>query len=196
MVVIGCNTASACAYNEVKDKYDIPIIEVVRAGSMAAVEATKNGKIGVIGTPRTIESGIYEQTIRSIRNDVEVYSTHCSLFVSLAEEGWWDNDISLEIAKKYLSSLTDKGIDTLVLGCTHYPLLEPSIRKAVGDDVTLISSGKEVAKVIESLLDEDSRNSLDKPECEYYTSDSVDSFIRLGEMFLGQKIEKAKKVEF
>ena len=195
MIVIACNTASACAYEKAQEKYKIPIVEVVHPGSVAAVKSTKNKKIGVIGTPMTIESKIYEKTIKELDPDMEVYSTHCSMFVPLAEEGWWDNDIALAIAKEYISPLVDKGIDTLVLGCTHYPLLKPTIKKVVGDDVTLITSGYELSNNIKDMLG-DGTNNLPAAECSYYTSDSVSKFKELGGMFLGHDVLNAEKVEF
>lgn len=205
MIVIACNTASAHAYKEIASKVDIPVVEVVRPGAKAAVRATKNGRIGVIGTTATVDSRVYVEAIlqeaKLHGNDdkIEIIQTSCPLFVSLAEEGWWDNEIAYLTAKKYLESLCEKGVDTLVLGCTHYPLLQQTIKKVMGDGVTLINSASEVAKTIgEVLRDKDLANKNNKRDnvCRsFYTSDSEEKFKVLGSAFLDMKITNAKKIE-
>jgi len=197
MIVIGCNTASACSYEVVRNTFDIPVIEVINPGAAAAVRETKNGKIGVIGTTGTINSGIYERAISSIDNRLEIYSRACPLFVPLAEEGWWENDIALRIAEEYLLPLKEQGIDTLVLGCTHYPLLQNTIARVMGENVRLVSSGREVAKVVRDLINKNGcqRDSKIKPVYRYYTSDSVEKFETLGSCFLGKEIHSAEKVD-
>ena len=128
-IVIACNTASACALETVKQELDIPIIGVIYAGARTAAEATHNGKIGVIGTEATIRSGIYTREMQKLRPDIEVIGKPCPLFVPLVEEGLFHDSVTDEIASRYLSSLKEKYIDTLVMGCTHYPLIREVIKK-------------------------------------------------------------------
>ena len=128
-IVIACNTASACALETVKQELDIPIIGVIYAGARTAAEATHNGKIGVIGTEATIRSGIYTREMQKLRPDIEVIGKPCPLFVPLVEEGLFHDSVTDEIASRYLSSLKEKDIDTLVMGCTHYPLLRSTLHQ-------------------------------------------------------------------
>lgn len=197
MIVIGCNTASACSLDSVKNSYDIPIVEVIQPGSAAAVKLTKNKKIGVIGTNATIGSGVYEEAIKSLMLEAEIYSKACPLFVSLAEEGWWDNDITYRIVEEYLTPLKDKGIDTLILGCTHYPLLQKSISRFMGESVSLVNSALEVAKAVKTIIDDRNmhRKSKENPVHMYFTSDSVDKFEELGSTFLQEELKSAKRAD-
>ena len=197
MIVIACNTASACSLELVKDNFDIPVVEVVQPGAVAAVNETKTKKVGVIGTIATIESGVYEKAIKRLDSDVEVYSKACPLFVPLAEEGWWDNDIAYRIAQEYLEPLKEKDIDTLVLGCTHYPLLKNIISKVMGDGVKLVNSALEVAKVVKEVIDVKriQRDNTILPVYRYYTSDSVKKFESLGNSILNGKIHSAERVD-
>ena len=135
-IVIACNTASACALETVKQELDIPIIGVIYAGARTAAEATHNGKIGVIGTEATIRSGIYTREMQKLRPDIEVIGKPCPLFVPLVEEGLFHDSVTDEIASRYLSSLKEKYIDTLVMGCTHYPAAAFDAAPAEGDEVT------------------------------------------------------------
>jgi glutamate racemase len=197
MIIIACNTASACSYELVKLNFNIPVIEVIRPGSFSAVNETKNKKIGVIGTTGTIDSGVYEKVIKERDASVQVFSKACPLFVQLAEEGWWDNDIAYRIAEEYLLPLKNEGIDTLVLGCTHYPLLYNTISKVMGSEVKLVSSGPEVAKTVKNLMakSDTSRDSSIRPIYRFYTSDSVEKFESLGSSFLGREIKAAEKID-
>lgn len=197
MVVIACNTASATGYEIIKGKFNIPVIEVINPGAKAAVKETKNKKVGIIGTKGTIKSNVYEEVINKLDNDIEIYSKACPLFVQLVEEGWWDNDITLRIAREYLIPLKEKNIDTLVLGCTHYPLIYNIISKVMGNGVKLISSGEEVAKVVRKLIKENdnARDSNLIPVFRYYTSDSIENFECLGSTFLGEDINYAEKID-
>src|SRR5512146_487942 len=137
LLVVACNTASAISLGAVKKEYPLPVIGVLEPGARAAVSSTKSRKIGIIGTEATIGSGAYEKDIVRLAPDVSVFSLACPLFVSLAEEGWTDNDVAELVAEKYLSPLRGSGIDTLVLGCTHYPLLKSVVGQAVGADIAL-----------------------------------------------------------
>ena len=197
MIVIACNTASACSLEHVKHSFDIPIIEVVQPGSNAAVRDTRNKKIGVIGTSATVSSGVYEKAISKLDETIEIISKACPLFVNLVEEGWWDNDIVFRTAEEYLLAVKNMGVDTLVLGCTHYPLLQGIISRVMGDDVRLVSSALEVARVVRQVVEEKDmlRNEGIKPVYRYYTSDSVVKFEQLGSIILDREIHSAEKVD-
>lgn len=198
MVVMACNTASAFSLYEVKREFkDIHIVEVIKPGARSAVNVTKNKRIGVIGTEGTINSNVYPRAIKQIDESIEVYSKACPLFVPLAEEGWWDNDIAFRTAEEYLSPLKDKEIDTLVLGCTHYPLLSKTIKKVVGDEVQLVSSAIEITKVVNSILSDKNirRDENIQPVYRYYTSDSVEKFYKLGTTILGSEIGSVEKID-
>lgn len=198
ILVIACNTASAHAYEILKDHLNIPVIEVVRPGAAEAVNKTKNHRIGVIGTTATIESCAYEKQIKMLLSSEKVFSKACPLFVPLAEEGqkWWDCDITMNIALKYLKEFVQNDIDTLVLGCTHYPLLNNVIKKAVGEKIVLVSSAFQVAK---EVLRELTLNNIaaeekhKRNEC-YYTSDSIDKFGKLSSIILGKQLMNVEQI--
>jgi len=197
MIVIACNTASASSLKLVKDSFDIPVIEVTEPGAITAVNETKNKKIGVIGTVATVTSGVYERAINRLDSSIEIVQKACPLFVPLVEEGWWENDIAFRIAEEYLEPLKKEGIDTLVMGCTHYPLLYNTISKVMGPDVKLVSSALEVTKVVRKILGEMDimRDENVKPVYRYYTSDSVEKFESLGSAILESDIHSAEKID-
>lgn len=197
MIVIACNTASACSLQTVKNSFDIPVIEVVEPGALTAVRETRNKKVGVIGTSATVSSGVYERAIHRLDGSIQIYSRACPLFVPLAEAGWWENDIAYRIAEEYLIPLKNEGIDTLVMGCTHYPLLQETIRSVMGPEVSLVSSAREVAKVVKDVITENNmaRDKDIKPVYRYYTSDSVELFESLGNSILDTRIQAAEKVD-
>ena len=151
-IVVACNTASAYALNDLEREIDIPIIGVVKPGAKVAAEVTRNGQVGVIATEGTISSNIYTTYIRKLRPEVQVTGKACPLFVPLVEEGLWQDPVTDEIAKRYLSSLIDTGIDTLILGCTHYPLIRSTVAKVMGDHVTLVNPAYETARELKELL--------------------------------------------
>ena len=153
-IVIACNTASAYVLEAVERELDIPIIGVIRAGARTAVHSTRNGKIGVIGTRGTIGSETYTTYIRQLNPDVEVIGKECPLFVHLVEEGLWEDPVTEEIAKRYLTDLIDVDIDTLILGCTHYPLIRSTLGKIMGESVTLVNPAYETARELKGLLEE------------------------------------------
>ena len=197
MVVIGCNTASACSSELVRNEIGVPVIEVVEPGAITAVRETKNKRIGVIGTTATINSGVYERAIDKIDNSMKIFSKACPMFVPLVEEGWWDNDIAYRIAEEYLESMKEKEIDTLVLGCTHYPLLGQIISKVLGNEVKLVNSALEASKFIRDIISkqEAERDSKLEPFYKYYTSDSVERFEKLGNTILNGAMVSANKVD-
>ena len=195
--VIACNTASAFALQELRKNYDIPLVGVIEPGATAAIKATKNGKIGVIGTVGTIHSRAYQKAIRRLDSQLKVYSVACPLFVSLAEEGYINKDATRLIASEYLNPLLKKQVDTLVLGCTHYPLLKKVISRIMGEKVKLIDSAEETAKEVKRLLKHYGllRNSAGKSFRKFYVSDVPDRFVEVGERFLKGRITKVKRID-
>lgn len=182
-IVIACNTASAYALDELEKEVDIPIMGVVKPGAKAAVEATHNGKIGVIATEGTISSGIYSSYIKEIRKDAVVVGKACPLFVPLVEEGLWEDPVTDEIARRYLMEFAgqDKDIDTLILGCTHYPLIRATIGKIAGEKVTLVNPAYETARELKELLEEknmlnDKEPGLGDNRYRFYVSDKAEKF--------------------
>lgn len=198
LIVIACNTASSRAFEAVRKATDIPVIEVIDPGAKAAAAATKNGRVGIIGTRGTIESGVYPEAIHRYKAEALIFQKACPLFVSLAEEGWWDQPVTREIAEIYLDPLIEKNIDTLVLGCTHYPLLSRVIADVMGSRVTLIQAGREVARLVKAqlaaqdLLNLSEENGIRR----YFTSDSVEQFRKLGGAFLSQTLDEVTRVDF
>ena len=153
-IVVACNTASAYALDEIEQEIDVPVIGVVKPGARMAVESTKNGKIGVIGTRGTIGSETYTTYIRQLDPKVEVIGKECPLFVHLVEEGLWEDPVTEEIARRYLTDLIDMDIDTLILGCTHYPMIRKTIQRIMGDGVRLVNPAYETARELKELLQE------------------------------------------
>ncbi|NLG04692.1 MAG: glutamate racemase [Clostridia bacterium] len=153
-IVVACNTMSACSLEEVEKELKVPIIGVVKPGAKAAVERTKNHKIGVIATQSTINSRMYERFIQCIDPKISVYGKACPLFVPLVEEGLWDDSVTYEIASRYLDELQKKDIDALILGCTHYPLLKHTIAKVVGENINLVNPAYETSRELKHLLEE------------------------------------------
>lgn len=187
-IVVACNTASALALNDIERDYKIPMVGVVKPGAFAAVKATKNGKIGVIGTLGTISSGAYEKAIHEIDPQKKVYSVACPLFVALAEEGYIDKKATYLIAQDYLDPLIKKKVDTLVLGCTHYPLLKNVISKIMGKKVKLIDSAEATAMEVKKVLSQKGllRRRNQFPFRRFYVSDVPDRFVEVGERFLSE----------
>lgn len=190
MIVIACGTVSSTALDVLKAEYKIPILGVVEATAQAAINATKNGKIGIIGTPGTIKSGSYEKFIAAQNPCVRTFSKACPLFVPLVENGHFETDVARLVVADYLKEIKAQRVDTLILGCTHYPLLSKTISEYMGDGVTLINAGCEVAKELkwrlekEGLLCGEEKNGT----CSYFVSDNVDGFENLGGLFLERKI--------
>jgi glutamate racemase len=152
-VVVACNTASALALPRLEALSPVPVLGVIRPGAEAAVSATRNGQIGVIGTRATIKSGAYERALRELDPALLVTARACPLFVPLIEEGWLDGEITERVVRQYLEPLVAEGIDTLVLGCTHYPLLRQTIGNFLGDAIALVDSAQNCARAVMHLLD-------------------------------------------
>ena len=190
VIVIACGTASSAALPMIKGEFDVPIVGVIDAAVYAAVRATKNKKIGVIGTSGTIKSGEYEKQISEYDSEMQVFSKACPMFVPLVENGYFDTEVTRLIVAEYLEEIRNEGVDTLILGCTHYPLLEKVISEYMGDSVTLINSGAEVAKYLKKKLDDEMAHSdkIDTEQYRYYVSDDISSFEELGSIFLEREI--------
>lgn len=195
-VVIACNSSSSAAYRFLKNHFGVPILDVITPAVEAAILATKTQKIGLIATQATVSSGSYDKAIRKLDRSIKVYKQACTLFVPLVEEGWLDNRITDHIIDKYMKELQPSRVDTLILGCTHYPLLTRALKKAVGPKVKLIDSAIPTVEKLASLLD---AMGLSYPQkrrgkLEIYVSDMPRNFQRIGERFLGEKLNTVKVV--
>ena len=180
MIVIACNTASAIAIDYLKSKFKIPVIGVIKPGAKNAISITKNNSIGVLGTQATIESNTYAEVLKSLNPNLDIISKACPLFVPLVEEGLISGGIPTKIAYQYLESFIQTDVDTVILGCTHYPLLKEVISKVLGNHVTLVDSGQSTAIAIKSKLNESrllSNNSVG--ELEVFVTDSKNAFNKI-----------------
>ena len=196
MLVVACNTASAVALGALQERYAMPVIGVIQPGASAAVRVSRNKKIGVIGTEATIASGAYTKALRALDSSLEMYTRACPLLAPLVEEGWVENDVARSTVAAYLSSLKQSGIDTLILGCTHYPLLKKTIAAYLGGRVQLIDSAEETAKVVRATLADNDRTRSNGPgRGSFFVTDSPDQFIRVGARFLGDVVESAVRLE-
>ena len=202
-IVVACNTATAHALPSLARELPVPVIGVVEPGARAAVAATRGAGIGVIGTAGTIASGAYEQAIHAFAPSARVVTQACPLFVPLVEEGWLDTEATTLIARQYLAPIVASGVDTLVLGCTHYPLLAPVIAPIVGDAVRLIDSAHATASATRDAIH---RAGLERPVTDadaqwppryrFVVSDAADQFLRAGRRFLGSAIEHVETRTF
>jgi len=190
IVVVACNTASALAVPKLKEIFNIPVQGVVAPGAEAAVRATKSGRIGVVGTRATITSGAYEHAIRNLDPAVHVFSAACPLLVPLIEEGLFDDPVTDQMLSRYLSPLLAENVDTLVLGCTHYPLLRDAIARTAGPKVTLVDSANNCALAVKELLQAQSLSA--PPErlgrLDVALTDSTEGFLRVAQKALGLEI--------
>jgi glutamate racemase len=194
-VVVACNTATAHALLALRERFGLPIIGVVGPGARAGAAATRTGRVGVIGTAGTVASGAYERSLKAIRGDLEVVSRACPLFVPLAEEGLIDHPATRLIADEYLTPFGSDGIDTLILGCTHYPLLKGVIGDVMGEGVRLIDSAEETARETADLLAaKDLARDGVEPTHRYLVSDLPEQFLRVGQRFLGGRIGSVEVV--
>jgi len=197
LIVVACNTASSVALPALREKFDVPVIGMIFPGAALASKQSGTGKIGVIGTNATVNNKAYSNELLKIDSLFDIIEKACPLFVPLAEEGWVDHRATKLIAKEYLQELKDYRIDTLILGCTHYPLLTNVIKKAVGDGVKMIDSGTAAAITVEYyLINEGLRNYRETPgRYEYFVSDLPEKFKSVAERFLGKEIDSLKKVD-
>ena len=194
-MVVACNTTSALALPLLRERYDIPILGVVEPGAQAAARATRNRRVGVVGTEATMASGAYARALLARKKEIEIFTRACPLFVPLAEEGWVDNDVTRRVVSRYLASLKRSGIDTLVLGCTHYPLLREPIARYLGSGVTIVDSAAETARSLRAELRKADRlRGRGKGSAGFFVTDVPDRFIRLGERFYGEIVGSAVRV--
>ena len=198
-IVIACNTASALALDEMQQEFDLPILGVVKPGAKVAVETTANKRIGLIGTEANIRSGVYTRYIKSLDDEAKVFEKACPLFVPLVEEGWLHDDITLQVASRYLEELKEKDIDTLIMGCTHYPLIRSTIRKVMGDKVNLVNPAYETAIELKNLLERDNlanKCDVDSPSSMYrfYVSDAEEKFKLFANSILPFDITMTKQI--
>lgn len=197
LVVVACNTASSIALPELQKKFHVPIIGVIHPGAQMAVNETKSNKVGVIGTRATIGNKAYSKAIKEINKNIQVFEKACPLFVPLAEEGWVKHKATYEIAEEYLKELREKEIDTLVLGCTHYPILAEVIQEVIGANVKLIDSGIATAEVVKTEIHKIDlvSNRSEGGELELFVSDIPTKFREVAELFLGRKVNGVMKVD-
>ena len=187
-IVIACNTSSSLALPTLRKFFKVPIIGVIRPGAAAAVRLTRNKRVGIVGTRATVNSRAYEAAIQRIDPSVKVFSQGCPLFVPLVEEGWTKGDLCRGIVEQYLAPLKQKRVDTLIMGCTHYPLLAQVIREVMGPDVQLVDSGKETATDVRGVLAGTDllANGRRKPRYRFFVTDEPTHFNQIGHRFLGQ----------
>ncbi len=198
-IVVACNTASAYALDDLEKEIELPVIGVVKPGARVAADVTRNGKIGIIGTEATVGSRIYSRYIKEIRPETEVLGKACPLFVPLVEEGLLHDPVTDEIALRYLSSLIDSGIDTLILGCTHYPLIRSTVGKIMGEGVTLVNPAYETARELREMLEEKNLLNQEKPllgtnQYQFFVSDAAEKFIRFANSIIKYGILSAKTI--
>jgi glutamate racemase len=195
-MVVACNTATAHALPALREEFQVPIVGVIEPGARAVAAATKTRKVGVIGTAGTIRSRAYEKEIRKLVPDADIIAQACALFVPLVEEGWVDTEPTRAIARNYLAPLVAAEVDTVVLGCTHYPLMKTVIGNVVGRDVRLIDSAEETARECGQVLRVNrlENTTPDQAKYRFIASDAPDTFLGLGERFLGSAIDRVEAV--
>ena len=195
LLVVACNTASAVALPLLRERFRLPVIGVIEPGARRAIES-RNRRIGVIGTEGTINSGRYPEAIQALLPDAQIFSAPCPLFVPLAEEGWAEHEIARLTAKEYLQPLIEARIDTLVLGCTHYPLLRNTLQRVLGEEVTLVDSAEETAKAVQDLFRQQKlMSSARGGRREFFVTDVPTRFERVGKAFLGSELVKVEQVQ-
>jgi len=197
MIVVACNSCSSYALSILRKKFDVPIVGVIRPGARRAIESTQNNRIGIIATFATIQSQEYTKTIHEYQKSAAVFSQPCPLFVPLVEEGWNASTVTEDVARQYLAPLKKAYIDTLILGCTHYPLLKSVLKKIMGARVELVDSAREVAYEVRQILE-----SLELTNCakrkgrhKYLISDRPQQFKKLAKNFLGHDIKNVEGVK-
>ncbi len=197
MIVVACNSCSSYALSILQKGFSVPVIGVIDAGARKAVDTTKNKRVGVIATPATIASEKYPQTIHHYDKSLKVLSQACPLFVPLVEEGWMDKDVTLRVANEYLGDFKKQKIDTLILGCTHYPLLKKVLSKSMGAQVSLVDSAQEVALEVKRVLNALGKINANqkKGRTKFLVSDKPQEFKKIAKQFLGFEIKDLVKVE-
>jgi len=198
LIIIACNTSSSVALHTVRRNFKIPIIGVIEPGVTEAIRRTKNKKVGIIGTKATIKSRVYEKQIRRSAPDIKTFGIACPLFVPLVEEGWFKSTVTSQIVKTYIAPFKARKVDTVVLGCTHYPLLKPVIQEVMGSGVALVDSAKQVAREAKSILEKENltagKRKVHSNNVRFYVSDEPEDFVRAGQRFLKVSLHNVKKV--
>lgn len=196
LIVIACNTSSSIALPKIKEYFGVPLIGVIEPGAKEAIRVTRNNRIGVIGTEATVKSKSYQEKIKELSKKANVFVKACPLFVPLVENGHTNSKFTIDIAKFYLAEFKKNDIDTVVLGCTHYPLLKASITEVLGKDIVLVDSAKVVAQEVKKLLDCMNIKSSSKTPSKqrFYVSDEPDSFRLKAKRFLGSAVQKIAKI--
>jgi len=197
IVVVACNTASSLCLDFLKRCFRVPVVGVIRPGARAAAVITRNNRVGVIGTKATVMSGAYQRELANANPEIAVFSQSCPLFVPLVEEGWLDTAVTRQVASAYLKAFGSKKIDTLILGCTHYPLLKRVIRGVLGPGVALVDSAEEAAAEVDRILDAEglSSRSNAKPVYRFFVSDDPKRFVKVGGLFLRQRIRCVRRAD-
>lgn len=193
IIVIACNTAASAALQTLSKILPVPVIGVIEPGAIKALSSSQNGKIGIIGTNGTIQSQAYPSAISKLSSSIQTYSQACPLFVSLAEEGWENHEVSKIVAKEYLQPILEKGIDTLVLGCTHYPILKKTISHVVGKNINLVDSAEAIAEQLAEIIPNPETEGIGKDK--FYVSDNEEKFAHIAAKILGQNITHLTKVK-
>ncbi len=198
ILIIACNTMAAVAYEAVANLSPVPVLDVIEAGAHVAVNATRTKVIGVIGTPATINSNAYARAIHNYDCDIRIFSQACPLFVPLVEEGWFDHPVTRLTAREYLKPVIAEKIDTLVLGCTHYPLLKPLLQETVGPEIRLIDSAEAMADITAQLLAESDLGTPRRvpPDYRFFVTDVPYRFQTIGEHFLGRTIANVEIIKW
>ncbi len=198
MIIVACNTASALAIRFLSSILPIPVTGVIRPGARAAVQQTENGRIGVIGTTATMRSNAYAREVYQLNRELKVLSQPCPLFVPLVEEGWIEDEATEMIARRYLQPMLENQVDTLVLGCTHYPLLKPMLSRIMGEQVALIDSGVETARAVQDFLSANQLTASKEahPEHRFFLSDLPYKFQEIGERFLERSLPHVETINF
>ena len=197
-LIVACNTMAAVAFQAIENLSPVPVLSVVDAGVRSAVFETHNKRVGVIGTPATINSDAYANAISKYDPDIKVFSQPCPLFVPLVEEGWLDHQVTRLTAEEYLGPLMTRNIDTLVLGCTHYPLLKPLLHEVLGNRIRLVDSAETIGKQTSELFSKnDLQNRQGKPPAyRFYVTDAPERFREVGERFLGRTLSNIAVVKW
>jgi glutamate racemase len=196
MLVLACNTSSAVAFSEISRLTVVPVVGVIEPGAKVAVDASRSGKIGVIGTEATIASGAYTRAIQALNPRAEIYTRACPLLVPLVEEGWTDNEIAQRTVAFYLESLKQSGIDTLLLGCTHYPLLLGLFEGVLGPRVRIVDSAGATAAAVKKRLNELRLvRSRGVGSQSFFVTETPERFVRVGRRFIGDRVESAVRID-
>ena len=197
MLVVACNTATAHAAAMLRDELPIPVVGVVEPGARAAGQATRTGRIGVVGTAGTIASGAYDRAVRSLMPEARVYAQPCPLFVPLVEEGWLDHPATRLVAEEYLRPIREVDVDVLILGCTHYPLLRPLLGELMGRGITLVDSAEETARDVHEILESTGlrRQGTEPPHHVFVVSDEPHRFRDVGRVFLGDGLHAVEQID-